>query len=303
MRSGDVVGDVGGERGFAHAGAAGDDDQVGGLQPAHLGIEVFQPGGDAGELAVALVGARRHVDRGGERLREALEARAEAAGLGDFVELSFGVLDLLARGEIDRRVERLIDHVLADTDQIPPHRQVGDGMAVVGGVDDGGGLGREAGEILAGVQPADIDVGGQEGLERDRRGDLAGADQVGRKLVKLLVQRLEEMPRLEEVRDPVERLVVDQDRAEQRLLGLDVMRRNTRLGRGRFGKLADGGIEQGHEQRSELPVVGCCGAAALGLRRNATHDATSGHSRKNCRRLARFDDAAGDACRRRADMA
>ena len=36
----DVVGDVGGERGLAHAGAAGDDDQVGRLQAAHLAVEV-----------------------------------------------------------------------------------------------------------------------------------------------------------------------------------------------------------------------------------------------------------------------
>ena len=65
---GDVVGDVGGERGLAHAGAAGEDDQVGGLQAAHLAVEVVEAGGEAGELAVALIGARRHVDGGGERL-------------------------------------------------------------------------------------------------------------------------------------------------------------------------------------------------------------------------------------------
>ena len=122
---GDVVGDVGGERGLAHAGAAGDDDQVGRLQAAHLGVEVLQAGGEAGQLAVALVGAGRHVDRGGERLGEALEAGAEAAGLGDLVELALGVLDLLARREVDRRVERLVDHVLADADQVPPHCEVG----------------------------------------------------------------------------------------------------------------------------------------------------------------------------------
>ena len=54
---GDVVGDVGGERGLAHAGAAGEDDQVGGLQAAHLAVEVVQAGGEAGQLAVALIGA------------------------------------------------------------------------------------------------------------------------------------------------------------------------------------------------------------------------------------------------------
>ena len=43
-------------------------------------------------------------------------------------------------------------------------------------------------------------------------------------LVDLLVDRLEEMRRLEEVGDAVERLVVDQDGAEQRLLRLDIVR-------------------------------------------------------------------------------
>ena len=35
---GDVVGDVRGKRGFAHAGAAGEDDQVGLLQAAHHAV-------------------------------------------------------------------------------------------------------------------------------------------------------------------------------------------------------------------------------------------------------------------------
>ena len=45
-------------------------------------------------------------------------------------------------------------------------------------------------------------------------------------LVDLLVDRLEEMLRLEEVGDAVERLVVDEDRAQQRLLRLDIVRRD-----------------------------------------------------------------------------
>ena len=265
MRLGDVVGDVGGERGLAHAGAAGDDDQVGRLQAAHLGVEVLQAGGEAGQLAVALIGAGRHVDRGGQRLGEALEARAEAARLGDLVELALGVLDLLARREIDRRVERHIDHVLADADQVSPHREVGDGAAVVGGVDDGGGFGGEAGEILAGVEPADVHVGRQEGLQRDRRGDLAGADQVRGQLIELLMDRLEEMLRLEKIGDPVERLVVDDDGAEQRLLRLDVLRGVAVLRRGRFRQLADGRIERCHEERSEVPGVSELGAVALNV--------------------------------------
>ena len=144
-----VVGDVGGERGLAHAGAAGDDDQVGRLQAAHLAVEVLEPGREAGQLAVALIGARRHVDGGGERGLEFLEAAAVASGLGELVEPALGVLDLLARREIDRRVEGDVDHVLADQDQLAPDREVVDRAPVVHRVDDGGRFGGEAREILA----------------------------------------------------------------------------------------------------------------------------------------------------------
>ena len=285
----DVVGDVGGERGLAHAGAAGDDDQVGRLQAAHLGVEILQAGREARQLAVALEGARRHVDRGGERLREALEARAVAVGLGEFVEPALGVLDLLARREVDRRLERDVDHVLADADQIAAQRQVVDGAAVIRGVDHRRRLGREAREILADVEPADVDVGRQEGLERDRRRDLAGADQVRGELVDLLVQRLVEMRRLEKVGNPVERLVVDQDGAEQRLLGLDVVRRAAVLRRGGVGELARGRIDGCHDLRSEKPVVSKFGNAVVVLTKTAGLNATSWHSRSIGLRAAARD--------------
>ena len=105
---------------------------------------------------------------------------------------------------------------------------------------------------------ADVDVGAEEGLERDRRRDLAGADQIARKLIDLLVDRLEEMLRLEEIGDPVERLVVDQDRAQQRLLRLDIVRSGTK-DRGRFfDLLAERRIEGGH---GCLCLPGNCGIA------------------------------------------
>ena len=179
--AGDVVGDVGGERGLAHAGTAGDDDQVGGLQAAHLVVEVLQAGCQAGEPAVALVGARRHVDRGGKRRFEPLEAAAVAPDLGELVEPALGVLDLLARREIDRRVEGDVDHVLADRDQLAPDREVVDRAAVVHRIDDGRRFGGETGEVLSERQPGDVDVGGQERLQRHRRGQLAGADQAARR--------------------------------------------------------------------------------------------------------------------------
>src|SRR6202034_1613249 len=67
-RLGDVVSDVGGECGFAHAWPAGQDNQIGRLQPAHPAVEVGQTGRQPGQAAVPLIGPSRHVDGGGQRL-------------------------------------------------------------------------------------------------------------------------------------------------------------------------------------------------------------------------------------------
>ena len=239
----DVIGDVGRQRRFAHGRAAREDDEVRRLHPAHQLIEVDHAGGQAREMPVALVGLAREVDRVLERVGEAQEALVVAPGLRQLVEPPLGVLDLLAGFDIDRRVIGEVDHVLADADQIAPDRQVIDGTPVILRVDDRGRLGREPGKILRGREPGDVGVGGQEGLERDRGRDLAGADQAGGDLEHLLVDRLEEVFRLEEVGDPVEGVVVDQDRADQGLLDLDVVRRVPvfvrRLGVG----FAQGGFE------------------------------------------------------------
>ena len=52
---------------------------------------------------------------------------------------------------------------------------------------------------------------------------LPEAISLDRGLVDLLVQRIVEVVRLEEARDAVVRLVVDEDGAEQRLLGLEIV--------------------------------------------------------------------------------
>ena len=92
---GDVEGDVGDQRGLAHAGTAGQHDQVGGLQAAHALVEVAQAGGNAGKMAVAHEGGVGHVDGEFYRVGEAFEAAVVAAGFGEFEQTPFGILDLL----------------------------------------------------------------------------------------------------------------------------------------------------------------------------------------------------------------
>ena len=211
-------------------GTAGEDDQVGRLQAAHPGVEIGQPGGESRQAAVALIGARRHVDRGGERLREALEAALVASGFGELEKLALGVFDMALRRRLDRRVVGEVDHVLADGDQVAADRQIVDGAAVVLGVDDGRRFGGQPRQILIDGQAGDIEVRRQEGLERHRRRQLAGADQAAGQLEDALVDGFEEMLRLEEIGNAVERLVIDEDGAQQRLLGLDIVRRRAERG-------------------------------------------------------------------------
>jgi hypothetical protein len=200
------------------------DHEIGGLQAAHLGVEVAQARGDARQFAVALEGFGRHVDGDRERLRKALEAAIVTAGLGEFVELAFGILDLRARGKIDRRVEGDVDHVLADPDQIAAQRKFVDGSPIILGIDDGGRFGGEASEVLADRHTADVGFGRDKGLQRHRGRDLAHPDQAAGGLEDGLMDRLEEVFRLQKIRHPIERVVIDQDRAQKALLRLDIVR-------------------------------------------------------------------------------
>ena len=218
------------------------------------------------EIAVALVGLGGHVDGDLQRVGEALEAAVVAAALGDGVEAPLGLLDLVARARIDRRVIGDVDDVLADLDQLAADREVVDGAAVVEGVDDRRRLGGEAGEILLHGDAAEV-VLAEEGLERDRRRDLAGADQRAGDLVDAAVDLLDEVLGLEEIGDAVEGVVVDQDRAEQGLLGLDVERRAAigalaRIGGGEpAGEIFD---SRHGALRSSLLIVGEANANATG---------------------------------------
>ena len=219
----DIVGDVGGERRLAHTGAARNDDEVGFLQAAHLLVEIGEARRDAGQVAVALIGGGGHVDGDLERGVETLEAALVAPRLGQLVEMALGLFDLPSRRVIGRRVIGAVDDFLAYGDQVAPDRRLVDRAAIIGCIDDGRGVGRKPHQILRHGQPAEIGVR-QETLERDRRRDLAGADQRAHHVVDAPVNIFGEMLRLQKIRNAVKGLVVDQDRAQQRRLRLDIMR-------------------------------------------------------------------------------
>ena len=145
---------------------------------------------------------------------------------------AFGVLDLLLRREVDRRVVGDVDHVLAETDELSAHEQivrscVHSRRALMMVVALAASRPRYCGTVRSGaIGSARL----EEGSERDRRRLLARADQLRRHLVDAGVHRIEEMLGHEKARNPVVGLVVDEDGAEQGLLGLDVVGRRPAAG-------------------------------------------------------------------------
>ena len=122
---------------------------------------------------------------------------------------------------IDGALVGRVDHVLADDDQRAPRRQVVDRAAILGGIDDGRGVGGEPAEVLRHGHVR-VDRFGvlEERLDRDRGCGLAGVDQRRERLVNAPMQRIEEMIGRKKARYAVERLVVDENRAEQALARL-----------------------------------------------------------------------------------
>ena len=154
--------------------------------------------------------------------------------LGQVEKPLFGFLDLRRGRLVDARVERRVHHVLADLDELSAEREVVDGAAVIAGVDDGHGGAGEPRQVL---RPAHVPkrlVVVEVMLERDRGGDLSALDQLGGRLIDAAVDALEEVLRREKRRNPVDRIVVDEDGAQQRLLGLDVVRERPVLRRAAF---------------------------------------------------------------------
>ena len=74
-------------------------------------------------------------------------------------------------------------------------------------------------------QLADRRLGLEERLERDGGGPLAAQDELCRRLIDAGVERVVEMAGLQKIRDTVDGLVIDQDRAEKGLFRLKIMRR------------------------------------------------------------------------------
>src|SRR5579864_808873 len=92
---GRVERDVGGEGGLAHAGPAGGDDQIGGVEAAEFLVEITKTSGDADRLAIALEGDLSQLDSFGQRRPERTQPNLGLTAAGELEQLLFGALDLV----------------------------------------------------------------------------------------------------------------------------------------------------------------------------------------------------------------
>jgi hypothetical protein len=143
--------------------------------------------------------------------------------------------------------ERLSHDVLADRDQLASQMQVVDRAAVMLGIDD---RHRRFGEPRQILRAADLGKGAvlvEQILQRDRVGDLAAFDEPADRGIDAAVDGVAEMLRHQELGDPRMRRVVDEDRPEQRLLGLDVggrLRQPVEIG---LAQRSDGCLHRGQD--------------------------------------------------------
>jgi len=82
---------VGGERGFAHARAAGQDDEVGGLQTAEQAVDVGEAGDEAGDAAAARLRLFGEFDGAAQAFGEVDRAAAVFGAFADAIERLLGL--------------------------------------------------------------------------------------------------------------------------------------------------------------------------------------------------------------------
>jgi len=160
-----ILGNIEGERGLAHGRTTGDDDQVAGLEPGSLLVEIGEPGGDTGDVRriVPVVQFLNPFDDLGEQGIDVHEAVAVAGtGLGNGEDLRFGLVEEALRIP-SQRIEGIGGDFIGDGHQLPQHRPFTDDFRIALDVGRRRRVGRQFPEI--GQSPGAIPLpGGIQGF-------------------------------------------------------------------------------------------------------------------------------------------
>ena len=199
---------------------------VDGCMPEQHRVEVVVSGGGADDVALAVVQRVQLVHRLFERGPQ-LHDRVGDAPFGDLEDRRFGAVERL----VDRvlgRVRHLLD-AARGLDQPPQHRELGDDLRVVRGVRRRGRRGLDPQQGAAAAELFELTRAPQLLGDGHRVDRFAPGVQAVRGLEDRAVRGLVEVAGLEPGLDRGgDRLPAEHHRAEERLLGLEVVRRDAR---------------------------------------------------------------------------
>ena len=192
-------------------------------------IKTVKSGGKTRHFSARIFCSFGHFDGLSRRHRKALGRAAGTIGFGDLVKLDLGLFDLPLGIDVFARIDGLFDHLAADADQRAEQRQLIDLRREIARADQRDAAFGELEQIGRSAERLDRLVGLEHRLERHRIGDhVAIDDHADDRLVDSAVRRLEEMIGVEDALDVVDEPVVDQQSAEQRRLGVDIVRQRQR---------------------------------------------------------------------------
>ena len=219
-----MLGDVEREARLADRRPGGEDDQVALLEPGRERVEVGEAGPDAADLAAVGVEVVEPVVGVVEERLERAEAGVDAL-LADREELRLGAIDRFL--DLGRILVADPGDPPGGADQVAQDRLALDDPGVLLDVDGGRRLVRQARQVGATADGLELVLA----LERLGDGDdvdrLAALEQVEDGGVDPAVGLPIEVGRPQELGDLDDRIAVDEDGAEHRLLGLETLRRKT----------------------------------------------------------------------------
>ena len=228
------------ERGLSHRRASRDDDQIAPLQTGRLPVEVRESGRQSGDRVVPPVQLVDVPHHAGEHVLDGHRLLpAGAASLGDLEDAALGVVQKLVRRLPLRPVRRLRD-LVAGPDQLAKHRALADDLRVRDDVRGAGGVPGELGEVGEAAHGFELAIP----VEPLRHGDgiarppfvAQARDRVEHGTMVVAVEVLAG----QDVGDPIPRAVVDENAAQDRLFGLDRVRREAKRGGAGCRRVIDG---------------------------------------------------------------
>ena len=219
---GRVLGDVQREARLADAGPSGEDHEVALLEPGRECVQVREAGADPAHLAAVLVEVVEAIVRVVEEHPQRREPHVHAP-LADREELRLGAVDR----RLDVRAVLVPDRgdLARGGDEVPQDCLALDDPRVMDGVDGRGRPVAQRGQVRApahALEPPGPLEGLRDGHDVDR---LAAFEQLEDGAVDEAVGLTVEVLRAQELGDLHDGVAVDEDRAEDRLLGVDALGR------------------------------------------------------------------------------